>query len=62
MLLIQSEEFLSEHLLNLLIRMLETLYDVFLGWIDIRIIGDNIYDHFRHNYTRLESENQQMKK
>ena len=61
MLLIESEEILSAHLLNYLIRLLETLYDVFLGWPDMHIIGDHGFDHFRHSYIFLESESKNIK-
>ena len=62
MLLIVSEEILSAHLLNFLIKLLETLYDNFLGWTDMHIIRDYRFDHFKHSYALLESENEQMKK
>lgn len=57
MLQIQSEEILSAHLLDFLIRLLETLYDVFLGRTDMHIIGDYRFDHFRPSYILLVSEN-----
>ena len=46
MLLIQSEKILSANLLNVLIRFLESLYDVFLGWIDMHIIGITDMNNF----------------
>ena len=57
MLIIESEEILSAHFLNYLIRLLETLYDVFLGRTDMHIIGDYRFDHLRPSYILLVSEN-----
>ena len=62
MLFIESEEILSLHLLNFLFKLLETLYNDFLGWIDVHIIRYYRYGHLRLSYTLLESENKQIKK
>ena len=62
--LIVSEEMLSAHRIFffIFIKLLEILYDDFLGWTDVHIIRDYGCDHFKHSYTLLESENEQLKK